>query len=342
MSSERIVPFTSGDGMACQLIHVRGEHPPRRGSVLLVHGAGVRANIFRPPSTPNFVDYLVAQGFDVWLENWRASIDLPLNRWTLDQAALYDHPAAVATVLRETGAARLKAVIHCQGSTSFMMSVVAGLVPQVDTIISSAVSLHPRVSRLAYWKCRLGPSILSRLTPYLDAQWGDRPEGHLARTMRTWVNLAHRECDNDVCKFSSFMFGVGHPVLWSHEHLDDAVHDWLRHEVGKVPMSFFEQMKECLNAGHLVCAEALPGLPRDLVTQKPLSSARICFITGRNNRCFDWRSQEDSYAYFSRLRPEFHSLHVFEEYGHLDVFLGRHAARDVFPLLLAELEKPGG
>ena len=38
------------------------------------------------------------------------------------------------TVVAETGCDTVKAIIHCQGSTSFMMSAVAGLVPQVDTI----------------------------------------------------------------------------------------------------------------------------------------------------------------------------------------------------------------
>src|SRR6266508_1446776 len=120
---EQVVPFTAGDGLALNLIHVRSPVP-------LVHGAGVRANLFRAPVETNVVDALIAHGYDVWLENWRASIDLPPNEWTLDQAAVHDHPEAVKTVVRETGWDDVKAVIDCQGSTSFMMSAVAGLVPQ--------------------------------------------------------------------------------------------------------------------------------------------------------------------------------------------------------------------
>lgn len=87
-------------------------------------------------------------GAYVWLENWRASINFDKNPWTLDQAAAYDHPAAVETVVEATGSEQVKAVIHCQGSTSFTMSAVAGLIPQVTTIVTNAVSLHP---------IRLGP-----------------------------------------------------------------------------------------------------------------------------------------------------------------------------------------
>ncbi len=93
MLTERLVPFAAGDGFACNLINVRGERAPDKGPVLLVHGAGVRANIFRARVDTTLVDYLVDRGYDVWLENWRASIDFPPNRWTLDQAALHDHPA---------------------------------------------------------------------------------------------------------------------------------------------------------------------------------------------------------------------------------------------------------
>src|SRR5262249_2575780 len=116
MTTECVVPFRARDGFEANLLNVRGADRPEKGPVLLVHGAGVRANIFRAPSGGNVVDSLVAAGYDVWLENWRASIDFAPNRWTLDQAAVHDHPAAVETVVRETGAPELKAIIHCQGS----------------------------------------------------------------------------------------------------------------------------------------------------------------------------------------------------------------------------------
>ena len=71
------VPFTAGDGMPLNLIHVESSRPVSRGPVLLVHGAGVRAHLFVPPTQTTIVAALLAHGYDVWLENWRASIDLP-------------------------------------------------------------------------------------------------------------------------------------------------------------------------------------------------------------------------------------------------------------------------
>ena len=45
--TERVVPVRARDGFELNLINVRGSQRPEKGPVLLVHGAGVRANIFR-------------------------------------------------------------------------------------------------------------------------------------------------------------------------------------------------------------------------------------------------------------------------------------------------------
>jgi len=334
-----VVPFTAGDGFACNLIHVTGPIAPIKGPVLLVHGAGVRANVFRAPVACNLVDYLAQRGYDVWLENWRASIDLPFNSWTLDQAAVYDHPAAVRTIQRHTGAEHVKAVIHCQGSTSFMMAAVAGLLPQVTTIVSNAVSLCTAVPAWSSLKLRASLPLVARLTPYLDPQWGLAADSRTAQAIAAMVMLTHHECHNPVCKMVSFTYGSGHPALWSHANLSEATHAWIRHEFAKVPLSFFAQMRRCVARGHLVSVDGLKELPADFLAQPPRTEARVAFLAGEQNRCFLPRSQVEAFAYFDRLRPNYHSLHRLPNYGHLDVFFGSQAARDVFPIIERELDR---
>ena len=337
---ERTVPFVSGDGRACNLLRVTGDRPSVKGPVLLVHGAGVRANIFRAPVATTLVDYLVAHGYDVWLENWRASIDLPANEWTLDQAAVHDHPEAVKTVVRETGWDDVKAVIHCQGSTSFMMSAVAGLVPQVKTIVTNAVSLHPVVPGLSRLKLRFALPLIGLMTDYLNPRWGIEAPTLAAKIIRVAVEATHHECDNSVCKQVSFTYGSGFPALWRHENLNDATHDWLRHEFAAVPLTFFRQMAKCVRAGHLVSVSGHRALPADFVAQPPQTDARFAFFAGEKNLCFLPASQERTFDYFDQHHRDYHSLHVLPGYGHLDVFMGQRAAADVFPLILSELDKP--
>jgi pimeloyl-ACP methyl ester carboxylesterase len=338
--AEQVVPFTAGDGMALNLLHLRGPVPASRGPVLLVHGAGVRANLFRPPVSQTIVAALIEHGYDVWLENWRASIDVPPSEWTLDKAALYDHPKAVETVVRETGADRIKAIIHCQGSTSFMMSAVAGLVPQVETIVSNAVALHPRIPGITRAKFMLSLPVLSRLIDYLDPQWGIEAPTLMAKLITAVVRATHHECDNTVCRLISFTYGVGFPTLWSHANLNDATHEWIKHEFAKVPVSFFQQIYRCVQAGHLVAVDGLAGLPSEFGTRPPETDARFVFFAGEQNHCFLPESQAETFAYFDRHRPGYHALHRLPKYGHLDVFIGKEAAQDVFPQMLAELDKP--
>ena len=336
---ERIVTVQTADGRPCNVINVRGPTPPTRRPVLLVHGAGVRANIFRAPVDETLVDYLIARGHDVWLENWRASIDFPPNEWNLDQAAVYDHPAAVRAVVAETGQNEINAVIHCQGSTSFMMSAMAGLVPQVRTVVANAVSLHTMVPILSWVKLKTAVPAVGLVTPYVNPHWGVKAPGAVAKILTALVKLTHHECDNTVCKWVSFTYGAGFPALWRHENLNDETHEWLKEEFAEVPISFFRQIGECVRHGHLVSTGEYASLPADFVATPPQTDARFAFFAGELNRCFLPEGQHRTFEHFDALRRGYHTLHTFPTYGHLDVFMGKSAAADVFPTMAQELER---
>lgn len=336
-TNDEVIPFRTKDGVECNVIRVHGAKRPTKGPVLLVHGAGVRANIFRPPTRTHIVKFLLDEGFDVWLENWRASIDLPPRRWTLDDAAVYDHPAAVATVLARTGAKTIKAVVHCQGSTSFTMSLLAGLLPAVDTVVSNAVSLHTVVPRLSRWKLNYAVPPVSLATPYLNPQWGLGADTVAARLLSTFVRLSHHECENDVCKWASFTYGSGFPTLWRHENLDDETHDWIEGEFAAVPFTFFRQMARCVRSGSLRSLGKYPELPLDFAAQAPRTSARIALIAGQLNDCFLAEGQRLTKEFLDRHQAGRTALHVIPGYGHLDIFLGRNAVYEVYPIIAREL-----
>lgn len=335
---EEVVPFEAGDGLDCNLINVRGPDTSK-GPVLLVPGSGVRANLFRAPIHTSLVDCLVAEGYDVFLENWRASIDLNDPDWTLDEAALYDHPRAVEKVVERTGREDVQAIVHCQGSTSFVMSMAAGLVPQVRTVITNSVSFHPIVPSLSRLKVMLlTPLMAGMRIRTVSPHWGEDAPNPIAKGMRLFVCATHRECDNSTCRMVSFIFGAGRPALWSHANLNPQTHFWLKQEFGTVPMTFFKQMRRCISAGHLVAASGLPGMPSDFGgVDPPKTDARFVFFTGLDNRCFDPKSQETSFNYVTERVPGNHTIHRLEGYGHLDVFMGRNSARDVFPKMVDEL-----
>jgi hypothetical protein len=248
-----------------------------------------------------------------------------------------DHPAAVETVVRETGSPEVKAIIHCQGSTSFMMSAVAGLVPQVTTIVTNAVSLHPVIPAWSRLKIGYALPLVGKLTRYLDPQWGLHAPGVTPKVLNGVVRLTHHECSNPVCKEVSFTYGSGFPALWRHENLNDETHEWLKAEFAHVPITFFAQIRKCVRAGGLISVDGNAELPRNFVAQPPKTDARFVFFTGLENRCFLPESQERTFKWFDQHQPGRHAIHELPGYSHLDVFMGKNAGRDVFPQMIKEL-----
>ena len=96
-----------------------------------------------------------------------------------------------------------------------------------------------------------------------------------------------------------------------------------------------------VRVGHLVSVDGLPELPASFVAQEPQTDARFAFLGGEHNVCFTPEGQRRTFEFFERYGPGRHRLHVLPGYGHLDVFMGRRAAQDVFPIIRDELERVG-
>ncbi len=329
------IPFTSHDGFQCNLLRVKSNQPCNKGPLLLVHGAGVRANIFNPPNEKTLIQMAHDAGYDVWLENWRGSIDLEPNPWDLDIVANNDHPAAVQKIVQITGEQELKAIIHCQGSTSFMISAAKGLVPQVKTIISNAVSLHPVVPKYSRFKLKVYVPLVTPLFKYINPQWGKHAPDLKSKFLRLIVKVFHQEDDTLVGKFVSFTYGAGWPALWRLENLNPETKNWIQDEFAEVPLSFFHHISKCVRAGQLVTNDQNQSSYPD----QWKSDARVVLFAGAKNLCFLDESQKKTYDFLNQLTPGKHKLHVLDKYSHLDVFFGKDSHKDVFPIMLQELNE---
>ena len=95
--------------------------------MLLVPGSGVRAEMYYgQPVGLSCAEYLLDLGYDVWVETWRASIDLPPNDYTLDHAARHDHPLAVKKVLTVCDAEAARGAVPARRSPSRRWSTARG------------------------------------------------------------------------------------------------------------------------------------------------------------------------------------------------------------------------
>jgi hypothetical protein len=328
----------------------RVDGTPNMGPVIMVHGAGVRANLFCPPNNLTLPAMLSARGFDVWILNWRASIDLRPVEWSLDDAAVLDYPAAVKVILQETNrdaaeagtppVTSLKALIHCQGSCSFMMALAAGRLPEVTTVVANSSGLHPVVPFMAKRKLPLAMLIFGPNVKWFDPQYGLFAPRFWPKIMDWMVGAFHHECNNAVCKHSSFVYGVGFPTMWSHDNLDDATHEWLKGEFAHVPVKFFKQMARGVAAGRLLSTGDYPEdvLPPEFGMGPPKTNATFHFVTGADNRCFLPEAMETTWEYFNEYsRTRKHTFYEFPGYGHLDVFFGKNAHNDTFPYIIEKL-----
>jgi hypothetical protein len=336
-----IVRFTT-DRVELNLHHLRrGRIPDQAQPVLLSHGAGLRAELFYgQPSGTSLAERLLKEGYDVWVQNWRGSIDFPPRDYTLDRVARYDHPATVHEVLERSGASKLKAIVHCQGSISFTMAAVAGLLPDVTHVVSSAISLHVRVTPKSRIKQLVMLPLADAVLPGGDAQWSIRSPSLHANVFAGTAGLVRRdpECGNPVCAMASYMYGTGRDVLLRHVDVDRDVHAWIGRELGYTPFRLINQLVTSVGAKHMVPAEALPDMPASYVAQAPKTDAAFTFLVGSENRMFLPEGQQLSFAHFESHAPGRHRMRTLEGFGHLDTLIGRRTP-EVFEHMLEGLER---
>ena len=338
----RIIPFEADDGRELNLHHIRGRAKPTRGPVLLVCGLAMRANSFYDaPSRPTVVDALVDEGYDVWIENWRTSIDLPAEDYTLDGAAVYDHPAAIRTIRDATGVDRMSAIAHCMGSASLSMSVVAGLAKELRTVISSAVSLDIDLDSRSRRR-------LATLLPFstrvlrmrgADPQWAARAPTVKAASLAWLARMSIRTYGNPLNRAATFIYGSRADGMWQLDQLDTETLDWLGREFGYSPFTFFKQIRRSARERHLVPVEGLPQLPADVAKRVAPDGVQFTFIAGLRNQFFLPTGQRRTYVRFREAQPELHRWVPLPGYSHLDVLVGRNWYRDVFPHIRKALER---
>jgi len=332
--------FSTDDGVQLKLTRYRGGS---KGPVILSHGLGVSSLIFSIDTIEtNLVEYVLAHGFDVWLLDHRASIDLLASKlqFTGDEIATKDYPAAVNKVRELTGAASVQMVVHCFGSTTFFMAMLAGL-QGVRSAVASQVATHMKVPPLAQIKTGLYfPSLLKTLgveslSAYVDthADWKEKLFDK-ALTLSPVVGQAE-QCNNPVCKRITFMYGP----LYEHAQLDAATHDALHEMFGVANIGAFEHLALMIRQGHLVSA----GGDETYLSHLERLAIPITFIHGAENQCFLPESTEITYNLLREKNgKDLYARHVIPNYGHIDCIFGKNAVNDVYPFIVDHLEATAG
>ncbi len=333
LPAEQLFDVRTTDGRDIRLTrHCAGS----KGPVVLAPGYGTSSLAWTIDTVEtNFPEYLAEHGYDVWLLDYRASPMLPAasTDYTIDDIATRDWPAAIAKVREVAGAETVQVVPHCVGSMSFLMAVTAGM-QGVRSAVCSQLGLHPAPVMLNRAKAQArmatlmhGVGIERLTTTFNSTAFEDRA---LERLMRHWPT--REKCDSEVCHRILFIYGE----VFDHDQLNDATHDAIVHIFGKTRLTAFKHLSAMIRHGHAVDAHGddvyMPHLDR--------LSFPITFLHGEHNRMFVPRSTELTYDAVRAATPATdHRRIVIRDYAHMDCWIGEHAARDVFPLALDELER---
>ncbi|GLX94098.1 alpha/beta hydrolase [Herbidospora sp. NBRC 101105] len=340
-------PFPTDDGLGLEL--TRFFRADSDDVVLLLHGLPASTDMFIMPEHVNLVTFLLNNGLtDVWSLDFRMSCrhpyDTETHRFTLDDIALFDHPAGLAELRRHIGPhKRIHVIAQCLGSVSFMMSLAAGLVDGIASVTSNSVALVTHVPTWSKLKLAFGPGFFDYVAgvPFLDPRFGDAPVMTRGWMISRMVSLFHRECDVRSCHMISFMWGAGNPGLWSHENLAEETHQRVADLFGANGVHYYRHMRKMVRAGHAVRHDdRFRDLPADYLEAASDIDVPVLFLTGDRNHVFT-DSNVVCHEIMSRHNPGLHELRILPGYGHVDPIIGKNAHVDVFPHILDFITRSG-
>ena len=307
-----------------------------KGPVLLAPGFGMSTAAFATDTIhTNLTEYLVEHGYDVWLFDPRWSPDLQSSRvsFSLDDVATVDWPMAVKEVRRVSGADAVQVVAHCMGSMTILMAALAGM-EGVRSAVCSQVTTHPVMTSFGRAKTtvRTGQILqgLGFRTIEPDAE-PTMPDRALDLLLRLAPIQRDERCSSAVCRWIFAFYGPTH----RHAQLNQATHDDLGRLFGVADLDALNHISRMIRAGAAVDRDGndvyLPHVER--------LNFPILFLAGDQNRIFLPETSARTYAWLRAANgTELYERLVLKGYAHLDGFIGRDAARDVYPKILSHLD----
>jgi cholesterol oxidase len=314
-----------------------------KGPLLFTHGLGVSSQIFSIDTIDtNLLEYMAERGWDCWLLDFRASIDLPYarERWTADDCARFDYQPAVDLIRRETGAETVQVMAHCFGSTTFVMSVLGGHMTGVRSAVISQIAADVLVPffpqrLLAFLRA---PALFDLLNVDFVNARATTEDGFANRLVDAFIRLAvpfqrEERSRNATSNRITALYGQ----LYETEQLNALTFDsGLAEMFGEANIDAFKQL--ALFARKTVLLDAngedayMPHLNR--------MAFPVCFIHGAENACFNPASTARTVDKLSaRNGRSLYTRHEIPNYGHIDCIFGKTAASDVYPKIHEHLEK---
>lgn len=314
-----------------------------KGPVLLIHGAAMSYEMWTTNLVEHtFLDYLLENGYDVWLNDSRLSPtnaecykQFPLDAVRLDQKAAIDH------VRKITECDKIAVVAHCLGSISTLMGLLDGSIEGVGSLVTSQVSVNPingfvNVLKRNFQLLPIYRHILRQ--DLFDVRTS--PDTNLLnrivdQCLRFYPVPKHQVCNDALCHRASLCYGT----LYQHENLNQLIHDYQSEFFGTINLTTMNHMVYISAAQKIVNYDKKDVYVTEENVKKNLNLP-IFLIHGDKNVIFDTKSSQKSYDTLIDYaqNPDIYSMYEIPGYGHMDSWWGNDAHKDVFPKVLDHLE----
>jgi cholesterol oxidase len=346
---KEMIPFPTDDGL--NLILHRFKRQESKNVVLLLHGLTTSTDMFVMPEHYNMTQFMLDNGIDdIWSLDWRGSnryhYNLEPHRYTIDDVAIYDIPAAIKVMHQQLGEdVNIHIVAHCVGSIALMASLSSGLLPGVKSVVSNSVSLTPRVTTMSRLKLMFAPTLIEYIFgyPYISPKMAYYPGPGFGRWIHWMERLIRRECKEPACHMVSFMWGWGFPAAYLHKNLSPITHRRLADLFGGTSVNYYRHIGKMLKKKVSLPYKsegAYANLPTNYlegIKDNPLPPT--LFFSGDQNLIFP-QSNQTTYQEIKKIAPEAPVEYCeFQGYGHQDVFMGKNCDKEVFPTLVAFIKQ---
>ncbi|KAL0255203.1 hypothetical protein SLS55_009733 [Diplodia seriata] len=322
-------------------------HPPNKPPILMIPGASVSHAIFALPTVrTNAVEYLTSCGHTVSVLSHRFSATPVCAAGGTAYEARLDVLAALQHLRHDGQEQKIYVVAHCMGAVATAIGLLDGTVPSawLGGLACTQVFAHLVFGRWNALKagnaCLPGAYASIAGSPWFPMTADEEKEGGKGAAVQRAIDQALRfypvegsaeVCRSDVCRRFSLTYGR----CWQHANLNRATHERLGEDgvLGGVHMRMLAATMGMGRAGRVLDGEGADTVVTDEGLER-LRGLPILFVSGGANVVFDPESTFITYDLLRRrFGPDLYRRRVVQGYGHLDTWMGKDSARDVFPII---------